>query len=292
MQTYTTCHLCTSRGKLENGAEIARVNSNVRAFKTELFAVWRCPFCGSLHARDEVDLDHYYKGYPFHGWDMTPLVKSGFKKRLNRLKEAGFCPENALLDFGCGSGTMVTYLKDMGYAKATGYDEYNANCCDKAVLDRQYDFIICQDVIEHTADPRELLRNILTSLKPGGIISIGTPNAGVIDLKRPEYYLMQLHQPYHRHIFTEKSLTNMAEDMGLRMKNKYTRYYLDFLRPFASQKYGTEYFLRTGNDLESVLSDKIDYTVALSPKMLFYAFWGYFFPTRTEMEIIFEKVSG
>lgn len=41
--------------------------------------------------------------------------------------------------------------------------------------DREFDLIICWDVIEHLKDPRSALDNILSALSPRGIVVIGAP---------------------------------------------------------------------------------------------------------------------
>ena len=44
------CVVCGTRSS--DSVEHTKVRSNVRAFRTELFDYWRCPQCGSIHARD------------------------------------------------------------------------------------------------------------------------------------------------------------------------------------------------------------------------------------------------
>ncbi len=289
MNIYETCNLCMENSKFKHSTEIVEVNSNVRLFQNDKFIVWRCPSCKTIHSKDGVDLSYYYKHYPIHNIKLDPLVKMALSKRLKRLKRTGFNTKHRLLDFGCGSGIMISFLKNLGYNNVKGYDEFNADFSDKSTLNEQYDYIACQDVIEHAPDPRDLLSQVVNLLKTGGILSIGTPNADAIDLRDPEYYRMPLHQPYHRHILSEKTIVSIAEEMNLTPVISYHRYYLEFLLPFMNQKFCTEYFIRKDNVLENTLKDKIDYSVALTPKMLFFAFFGFFFSPKTEMEILFKK---
>ena len=61
----------------------------------EKFAVWRCASCLSLHARDEVDLAHYYADYPFHKLkDIVEwMLQAMYRKQLSCLKAAGIGSE-------------------------------------------------------------------------------------------------------------------------------------------------------------------------------------------------------
>ena len=48
----------------ESGAEVGAVPCNVREFSKDLFTLWRCIGCGSLHCAEDADLDRYYAHYP------------------------------------------------------------------------------------------------------------------------------------------------------------------------------------------------------------------------------------
>ena len=37
-----------------------------------------------------------------------------------------------LLDYGCGGGSLIAFLKECGYANAVGYDEFQEGFKDKA----------------------------------------------------------------------------------------------------------------------------------------------------------------
>ncbi|HTU60025.1 MAG TPA: hypothetical protein VMF89_16345, partial [Polyangiales bacterium] len=95
------CNICQSTC---DSPEETSVRSNVRKFQSELFRIWRCPTCSSIHAADEVDLGHYYASYPFHNLgeqrDTDGLLQAMYKNQLRRLREAGLRPEHKVLDYG------------------------------------------------------------------------------------------------------------------------------------------------------------------------------------------------
>src|SRR5512143_2661775 len=113
------CIVCEAESP-EGAAEEASVHSNVRAFWNESFALWRCPKCKSLHARDEVDLAHYYAKYPFHAMAADWRLHAMYENQLSRLRHAGVDPSHRILDYGCGGGQFVKFLRGKGYQSVTG----------------------------------------------------------------------------------------------------------------------------------------------------------------------------
>ena len=142
------CSVCDGPASAVAGRETALVRCNVRAFKQERFPVWRCERCLSIHAAREVDLARYYAGYPFHAGKLGWIAIFCFDNLLRRLRRAGLEKGHRILDYGCGSGILVEYLRRRGYDRAVGYDAYSPPHCDPKVLEATYDCIVSQDVIE------------------------------------------------------------------------------------------------------------------------------------------------
>lgn len=287
MDDYCICQICDAHGKFSDSIDFAHVNSNIRQFKNNRFLVWRCPFCQSLHSKESVDLDFYYHNYPLHGLKLDFFTILGLRNRLKRLLKAGLQKNHSLLDYGCGSGHFITYLTGLGYNHAVGYDAFSAEYSKTDLSHQAYDFIVCQDVIEHVGDPKGELQKIVGYLNKSGRLSIGTPNADAIRLSEAAKFSMSLHQPYHRHILSERALIHMAQDCGLHATTIYRRYHFNFLYPFLNQKFVNMYLYKKENDMESLLRDPLDIGTVMTPTLLFYAFFGYFAP-QTEMEIIFQ----
>jgi 2-polyprenyl-3-methyl-5-hydroxy-6-metoxy-1,4-benzoquinol methylase len=285
------CNICLKSSGTE--VEQARVRSNVRKFRQEQFAVWRCPHCSSIHASEQVDLDSYYRYYPIHDLEKNRvdwMLKAMYRNLLHRLKKAGLQPEHRVLDYGCGSGALVDFLRKAGYPGAIGYDEYGDAFSDPAVLEQPYDLIISQDVLEHVPDPWEHLRTLNDLCKPGGVIALGTPNAEAIDLRRPEKRIHTLHQPFHRHILSRTALLDTGRALGWTLLRYYPTMYTNTLVPFVNTRFVWHYLGCFDDTLDLVL-EPIHVTSwrLFTPLTLFYALFGGFFAPETDVMAVFRR---
>lgn len=105
----------------------------------------------------------------------------------------------AALDIGCNAGAYSKMLSDFGFRTVTGIDidrgqiaradaafamasperTIQFRVADAEELDPapRYDFILCTEVIEHTARPGRVVENLAAALAPGGIAVVTMPNA-------------------------------------------------------------------------------------------------------------------
>lgn len=263
-----------------------KIHSNVRQFAAEEFAVWRCSHCRSIHARDEVNLDVYYKNYPFFAQKLDWVLCGGYRRLLRRLKGAGLKKTHRIIDYGCGSGLLVEYLRRGGY-DAVGYDPYSQQHGDPAALTKTYDVIIAQDVIEHSSDPRSVLKTLDSLARPGGIIAIGTPNAAGIDFSRGRH-IHPLHQPYHRHIFAFDALEKLvAGEFGWCLRRYHDTPYTNM--PVISLPFMHHYMRGEDNTID-VLFDRLPrIKLWLNPKTYFLLIFGYFMCDDADIVAVFKK---
>lgn len=273
--------------------ERGQVRSNVRKFARELFALWRCPHCLSIHAQDEVDLAHYYADYPFHKLKDNKadvLLRAMYRNLLARVRAAGVGPEHSVLDYGCGSGMFLSYLREQGFTRAEGYDEYSEQYSDPRVLGQSYDCIVTQDVIEHVPDPQAFVRKLHELTRPGSTIVIGTPNAEAIDLQDPEPRVHTLHQPYHRHILSKRALCALGQELGWELARYYPTMYANTLVPGANTAFITRYFECFDNNCDlAVEPPRIDSLKFWSPVTFANLFFGYFWAAEADVMAVFRR---
>jgi len=288
---HLTCCACGAANGAAGRLEAAVVRSNVRHFRDEQFAVWRCEGCGSIHTRDRVDLAHYYEDYPFRRQRLNWMVRRVYGLLLRRLRRAGVRRSDSVLDFGCGSGLLVEFLHSKGYARAVGYDAYTEGFGDPALLKGRYDCLFAQDVIEHVDDPIGTLRTFHGLVNAGGLIIIGTPNAAAIDLQRPERYVHSLHQPYHRHVLSKRALLAGAAELRWTLVRFYPTAYTNPRIPFLNTRFLLHYF-RCFDDTVDVAFEKrprANRRFLLSPSTYIDGLFGSFRDPRTEMFAVFRK---
>jgi len=155
----------------------------------------RCPLC-SDHAAPyaEIPPRRYFScaccGLVFLDKDQLPTTEeeraeydlhendpydAGYRTFLSRLTTPlvdGIETGAEGLDFGCGPGPAIAVmLEEMGFHVAN-YDPFYAP--DETVLDRDYDFISCTEVVEHFHAPADEFARLATLLRPDGRLGVMT----------------------------------------------------------------------------------------------------------------------
>ena len=183
----------------------------------------------------------------------------------------------------------MRFLRERGYDNAVGYDPYAEGFGDEALLERRYDCIVSQDVIEHVDDPRALLSLFDRLAEPGAIISVGTPDAAALDLRDTENYVHALHLPYHRHILSAAALQQAGKDLGWELVRYYDTMYNNTLFPTMNPRFVLHY-VRCHDDVFDLVAEPIKVNLKLlSPLTLLFALFGFFFDRHTDIQFVFIK---
>lgn len=126
------------------------------------------------------------------GW-AAPLVK-----RLGRwvaepfgVRQLAELAGGLLIDVGCGNGKMLQLARQLGWktlgieldaaavavARAQGLDVIQGGYEELAPYQGKAGCIICSHVLEHVHHPLRMLKMLLASLAPGGVLLLSVPNA-------------------------------------------------------------------------------------------------------------------
>jgi SAM-dependent methyltransferase len=145
------------------------------------------------------------------------------------VRAAGKRPAVDLLDVGCGSGTLLGLLKQRGF-RAIGVD-FSAEAAglagaengvrvvvgslDQAGFpDHSFDIVTLFHVLEHVANPRQVLAEVSRILKPGGVIVVQVPNIDSWQFKAFGARWYGLDIPRHLIDYSKGSMLKLLNDSG------------------------------------------------------------------------------
>jgi SAM-dependent methyltransferase len=202
------------------------------------YGVVRCARCGmhylSPRLPEQVMLDLYRTGDYFEGREVgydsyaeqEAALRATFRRVAKDLVKAGYAGGD-LLEVGAGFGYLLeTVRPDFRSVMGTEYAAAAAEAAqargldvrvgglDAVPADRMFDCIVGAHVIEHVYDPRAFVGELMTRLRPGGRVILGTPDMGsawrrLMGRRWPSFKV-----PEHVLYFDRPTLTALLIDAG------------------------------------------------------------------------------
>ena len=200
---------------------------NFRA--TDRRGVWvRCQACGALCPQDfpiGEAAEAAYAGYYTHA-KPRGLLRRWLLGLLNRTRRSYLdrgTPAQArrILDYGCGSGAYLARFEGracFGTDRAPPSDQptpfawLDLDAIDAAA---PFDWITLGHVLEHLAEPSDVLKRLAATLSPAGGLWIATPNADSFLFAAAGPWARDIDFPRHREIFSKRRLERLAGGAGL-----------------------------------------------------------------------------
>ena len=165
------------------------------------YQVHRCPNCRLLHCTplpEEEELEAFYQGFLYRKPDARQLRRRVDHARREIIRRFGLNEESGtggkrFLDYGGGTGVATVAAAELGLdaylyevdEQAVGYvrrelglEPGRAFSDEESLRARSYDYILCDNVIEHVRDPVGFTRGLVDLLSPTGSLVIKTPHAG------------------------------------------------------------------------------------------------------------------
>ena len=157
-----------------------------------------------------------------------PIFKHAITGRLSWLDHVSLEPNQRVLEVGCGTGRISSYLKaaldwDMtgiepnpeaaAIARDAGLNVYTGTLEDYEG-DGLFDIVILIHVLEHLTNPAASMKAINGLLKVGGKLVIAVPNAGSVERKLFTRYWDGWDIPRHVYNFDPKSLAELLARTG------------------------------------------------------------------------------
>jgi SAM-dependent methyltransferase len=228
-----TCRVC--------GGPAQRVSQVVGRFSGRTFFLAHCESCRFTFIENPwLDYEAIYSEDYYNGRGADPLVDyvseaddpvralrrhewEGIVERINALRPVD--STTTWLDYGCGAGGLVEFLRARGVTGAVGFEQGWALprlvergtpviTGDLEQYRGQFDVVTAIEVVEHALDPVDELRRIGSLLKPGGLLFLTTGNAEPYRgrIAKWRYVLPEVHLSY----FEPATLALALEKAGLR----------------------------------------------------------------------------
>lgn len=192
-----SCRIC--------GQEVAVVGTRYGKYAGRPFTLGRCDACGFACVTDPwLDYESIYDEAYYQGRGADPHVdylaalsapatatqRYEWRGVLRRLRNLATL-ENTTpwLDYGCGVGGLVQYLRGQGFTEVFGFEQ---GWSERRLDDRDvphlrsdelddrrgsFEMVTAIEVLEHSPDPVGELRRIRALMKAGGILFVTTGNA-------------------------------------------------------------------------------------------------------------------
>jgi SAM-dependent methyltransferase len=198
----------------------------------------RCRDCAMVFANPQpkpAEMDEVYRVrdedalIDLYSRIATPTVLAGYDRRLERLRAMNG-GTGRLLDFGCAAAYFTERAQAGGW-DAVGLDlgnwveeaarrrgVRNVMSCELAQAGFEpgsFDVINAAQVFEHVPRPVECLRQLVTLIRPGGLLYLDVPNYRTLSivLGRDDFELNT--PPQHLNYFAPGTLRRFLEKAGL-----------------------------------------------------------------------------
>jgi len=191
----------------------------------------------------------FYEVETMHWWFSArqKIVMDIIKQRIHPVRGAN------VLDFGCGTGAVLTELAKDYHAYGTDTSSLaiefchqrglaNSYCCTLETFphpEMKFELVTMLDVIEHIDDDSGTLRQALQFIRPGGHLLVTVP---------AYQFLWSNHDDlnHHKRRYTRPRLKRVIEQSGFTVEM--ISYYNTFLFPTALLERVVEKMVKVGSD--------------------------------------------
>ncbi len=201
----------------------------------------KCDGCALVYVNPIFNEEHYKDAYSSTDYQniVRNIGEQSHEYRLERFgrERVGILSEHIqksdsqinFLDIGCSTGFVVEAAKEhkwraigidlnpsaIEFGKSRGLDLYNCALEDFDPKGVKFDAIALFDVLEHLANPSEILKQVITLLKDDGLVFIYVPNwdsASRMFMGKDAHFIWPTH---HLNYFTPQTLVEFITSFNL-----------------------------------------------------------------------------
>jgi 2-polyprenyl-3-methyl-5-hydroxy-6-metoxy-1,4-benzoquinol methylase len=235
---------CPCCGADDADAVASGVDYYAHRSPTQRFTMVQCRRCQTWYLNPRPEITELVKiyGQSYYSFSFRQRA-NGLIRRMRQFRDRlslrklmvnhiqGSLQDLRVLDVGCGDGTMLHTFKDLGVPanqlygadvdaqaigslEAAGINGLVSRAEDVSYPEGSFDLIVMQQVIEHVAGPKEVLSNLLSLLRPGGVLLVETPNVSAWD--RPLFRGLWggFHFPRHWTLWNKRTIRETLLDSG------------------------------------------------------------------------------
>jgi 2-polyprenyl-3-methyl-5-hydroxy-6-metoxy-1,4-benzoquinol methylase len=211
------------------------------------FPIVRCESCRLVFANPQVDeslvVEEYRGGISNDLWvdvltspQQLELDRVKFDQILDALEP--FRGAGRLLDVGCSIGLFLDRAGARGWrgtgiefsdkARAYAREEFGLDVLGRPLAEEgfepdSFDVVTLLSVLEHTTEPRRMLREIAAVLKPGGVLYVIVPNVESLACRVLHEHAATFDGRNHLLYFSGRSLTDVLAREGYEAQLTTTR---------------------------------------------------------------------
>ncbi len=252
MLEYVDCNICKS----DDTVLVYKANDPTNIVLPN-FNIVKCKSCGLVYLNPRPPQNEIHKYYPKFYYAYTSSKEEKYKLRKiirvcvirgrsagagifnkllfhclkNKVKYLLVKPVGRFLDVGCGIGSLVKSMQEIGWesrgveissnaikiAKNGGLNVYLGDLIQQGFPSNFFDLINMDNVLEHVHNPLQVLTEVSRILKNNGRFYCSVPNFDSFQNRNFGKYWRALDVPRHLYFFTPNTLSILFEKSSLRI---------------------------------------------------------------------------
>ncbi len=171
-----------------------------------------CDTCKAIvkHKKHHLTPTEEKAHYECHNNDVEDIGYQKFTMPITKYVLDNFLPEHIGLDFGSGTGPVISSMLEKNNYNIVQYDPFFTP--NEKIFDTTYDYIVSCEVFEHFTNPKLEIDRLIRLLKPNGILLIMTLlYKNTIDFKTWYYK----NDPTHIFMYRSETIEYIAKEKRL-----------------------------------------------------------------------------